>query len=248
MRKSKSKVAIDKTAVGRKVATDKPEQPNGLAETADQILERAVELGIKALPANERHSAQWVLNQKRENKKYQQERNDWDDAVEAQIEALDLDVILAYEHSGVRYECLAFDASNKLVLVRAGFPFETGEKIEPEEIDCRASVEWAARNEVLVDFGLDCSNGGETFGKWFRVIAAQMEDSGFSINQKLAGDLQRLSERMKVPVAFLVEDALETLLRSIDHVLIKHTRDDYVKAVRKNLPCAVTMRGSEGAL
>lgn len=147
-----------------------------VAETAEQTFERAIVLGIKALPANQRPAAQWVLDKKRENRKHHQERYDWDDAVEKGIEALGLDVILAYEHAGCRYECIAFDPNGKLVHVGAGFPFETGEKIEPKEITCRASVEWAARNDVLVDFGLDCSNGGETLGKWYRMIAGQMKD------------------------------------------------------------------------
>lgn len=74
---------------------------------------------------------------------------------------------------------------------------------------------------------------------FFKVVAAQLE-SGFLLGAKLAAQVQRYSESVKLPVAFLIEDALKTAIDSLDGEIRKCLSEHYAAAQKKKTPCGVT--------
>lgn len=70
--------------------------------------------------------------------------------------------------------------------------------------------------------------------------------SKFQLNNKLAGQLQRYSADAKIPVEFLVEDALKVAISSADdRTVIAHLQDDYEEAVKKKTRCGVVLLESK---
>lgn len=70
----------------------------------------------------------------------------------------------------------------------------------------------------------------------------------FELNPQLSKNLKQLASDTQVPIEFLVEDAINTALVSMDRNLIAGLREDYAEAVEKETTCGVVTLEMEGAL
>lgn len=89
-----------------------------------------------------------------------------------------LDVIMDCFKFGVRYEAIAFDGED-LVLISAKAPLKPGEQVKPRGITVRQSVEWASLCAAADEDELPDGTGGALAeARWYALIAKHLEAYG----------------------------------------------------------------------